>query len=86
MDEHAFHRSVLESMWRRNECDLRMLLNAIASGRVPAEAYESRIEDLELQQDALEFELGKEFPWCPSLCLVYREAIPAAQPKLHKKR
>jgi hypothetical protein len=45
--------------WQHNENDLRTIHGAIENGFVGPEAYESRIDALEGDQESIEFLLGK---------------------------
>jgi hypothetical protein len=50
-------REALESRWHRNEADLNRLNSMSGIGR---ESFGARIDELESDQDAIEFELGRD--------------------------
>jgi hypothetical protein len=55
----ATSRRMLEWTWQRNEGDLRVIYGAVAKGITTAEAYESRIGQIEREQDVIEWWLGQ---------------------------
>jgi hypothetical protein len=57
MSTDSFDRDALEAQWQANERELNRLNSMSGLAR---ETFGARIDELETEQDAIEFELGKE--------------------------
>jgi hypothetical protein len=57
MSTDSFDRDALEARWQANERELNRLNSLSGLNR---ETFGARIDELEAEQDAIEFELGKE--------------------------
>ncbi|HUE14848.1 MAG TPA: hypothetical protein VMR25_11835 [Planctomycetaceae bacterium] len=57
MSTDSFDRDALEAQWQANERELNRLNSMSGLAR---ETFGARIDELEDEQDAIEFELGKD--------------------------
>jgi hypothetical protein len=65
MSTDSFDRDALEAQWQANEAELNRLKSLSGLNR---EAFGARIDELEDEQDAIEFELGREVVLPGSKC------------------